>query len=402
MEENKQCPTVPSNYVTLAQLEERWLKEKERKEREKVEEEERKQREKEEEERRREVLEKRGQNENGRSKTNSVSINRGPYPGNRRGQSGKNRRTVEVRKPEWAEQQLVAAVFVEEGINNQGQKVNESKKNRNKNRKKGKPRALEDLIEGKAQLPPEKELDENNPVVGTERNGTKDGIRSAFRRNGKNLVNGKVWENEQGREKPEEKISVLITGRNSEKVGITCRRNGKELAVTGKVWEQKAPVYRHSEIGLKFENVSLNDGKEGKDLSLKDGITCRRNGKELAVTGKVWEQKAPVDRHSEIGLKFENVSLNDGKEGKDLSLKDGKEGNEKSMVKMKSSSWMNNNSPGRLNCWNLQNQNSRNVQKPRISSLVWVRKEEINNANAAGIRCSGSLVKVKEHKNQHS
>ncbi|PSR99917.1 hypothetical protein CEY00_Acc23817 [Actinidia chinensis var. chinensis] len=132
----KKHPSLPSNYVTLVQLQERWHEEQKRKQREKVEEEERKRREKEEEGRKLDDRENRE-----REYGNSSSRGR-PSWFNRRNRSAK----VVGESDRHLEGAKIAVIVVDGGET----KIEDLKK------KKWKPRGEGNLIEGTGRVLPEK------------------------------------------------------------------------------------------------------------------------------------------------------------------------------------------------------------------------------------------------------
>ncbi|KAL6995339.1 hypothetical protein U1Q18_005476 [Sarracenia purpurea var. burkii] len=193
-------PSLPLNYVTLVQLQERWVKEQQRKKREKEEEEERKRREKEEEEGRRkreDQVNRKRQSEKNRVRIvmNTVS-RRPPVRRDCMNQSAKRCETVGMigRK---SDRSRSVEIVVDDGE----RKIVDFKKNREKktNQKRGdknmtgKPRAVEDLTGGTEQLLPECEAAaEKNPVISTERESEKKEVSREFRRNGQKSVEKKL------------------------------------------------------------------------------------------------------------------------------------------------------------------------------------------------------------------
>lgn len=234
--DGKRNSSLPSNYVTLVQLQERWLKEQQRKQAESEEEEKRKQRQKEQERNREEFenLKKRHHENVERSnKTNTVPSRR--FHGNRRNQSEKSSRTIGVseKKPE----ELLIGPIV---LHDEERKIDESKKNKKKKSKKKRKPSKED-----DQTSAEKKI----PVVVNEGNGEKEVNTSEIKRNANNLL-----------------VNVM---------------DG----------EKKVPVDRSVEIGRKFEDLSLSGGKGGHG---------RSSGKYDKVSGKFHRQKLQKSRDSNL------------------------------------------------------------------------------------------------------
>ncbi|XAR48429.1 hypothetical protein NMG60_11031251 [Bertholletia excelsa] len=212
------CPLFPANYVTLVQLEERWQKEQERKQREKEEEEERKRREIEEQERKREAEENQKRlNENGdRSKRRTAP--RQPFRGGRgRRDRPKKSSTVEAseRKPEGSQ---IGTILVVDG--GEGKIEDSSKRNKRNGRKKTKPRAKEDQAGGGENLLPESEA--------------------------------------------EKKVELVVVTEGNVENDVTARefgRNGNNFAMNRRAGGKNVPVDGSAEIGGKFKNLSLSGGR---------------------------------------------------------------------------------------------------------------------------------------------
>ncbi|KAL7175650.1 hypothetical protein ACSBR2_029281 [Camellia fascicularis] len=235
--DGKRNSSLPSNYVTLVQLQERWLKEQQRKQAESEEEEKRKQREKEEQERNREELEnlKKRHHENVERSKNTNTVRRRRFNVNRGNESEKSSRTIGVseKKPE----ELLIGPIV---LHDEERKIDESKKNKKKKSKKKRKPSKED-----DQTSAEKKI----PVVVNEGNGEKEVNTSAIKRNANNLL-----------------VNVM---------------DG----------EKKVPVDRSVEIGRKFEDLSLSGGKGGHG---------RSSGKYDKVSGKFHSQKLQKPRDSNL------------------------------------------------------------------------------------------------------
>ncbi|CAL5418041.1 unnamed protein product [Camellia sinensis] len=208
--DGKRNSSLPSNYVTLVQLQERWLKEQQRKQAESEEEEKRKQREKEEQERKREELEnqmkRHHENVERSNKTNTVPRRR--FNVNRGNQSEKSSRTTGVSEKK-AEELLIGPIVVHD----EERKIDESTKNKSK--KKRKPSKEEDQTRAEKKI----------PVVVNEGKGEKEVNTSEIKRNANNLL-----------------VNVM---------------DG----------EKKVPVDRSVEIGRKLEDLSLGGGKGGHGRS---------------------------------------------------------------------------------------------------------------------------------------
>ncbi|THG17770.1 hypothetical protein TEA_018622 [Camellia sinensis var. sinensis] len=208
--DGKRNSSLPSNYVTLVQLQERWLKEQQRKQAESEEEEKRKQREKEEQERKREELEnqmkRHHENVERSNKTNTVPRRR--FNVNRGNQSEKSSRTTGVSEKK-AEELLIGPIVVHD----EERKIDESTKNKSK--KKRKPSKEEDQTRAEKKI----------PVVVNEGKGEKEVNTSEIKRNANNLL----------------------------------------MNVMG--GEKKVPVDRSVEIGRKLEDLSLSGGKGGHGRS---------------------------------------------------------------------------------------------------------------------------------------
>ncbi|CAL5415284.1 unnamed protein product [Camellia sinensis] len=208
--DGKRNSSLPSNYVTLVQLQERWLKEQQRKQAESEEEEKRKQREKEEQERKREELEdqmkRHHENVERSNKTNTVPRRR--FNVNRGNQSEKSSRTTGVSEKK-AEELLIGPIVVHD----EERKIDESTKNKSK--KKRKPSKEEDQTRAEKKI----------PVVVNEGKGEKEVNTSEIKRNANNLL-----------------VNVM---------------DG----------EKKVPVDRSLEIGRKLEDLSLSGGKGGHGRS---------------------------------------------------------------------------------------------------------------------------------------
>ncbi|XP_059631153.1 uncharacterized protein LOC132274026 [Cornus florida] len=424
MEKGKKHPTLPPNYVTLAQLQERWLNEQQRKQREKQEEEREWKRnqgeKKEEQERKRREKENQRRNENGgKRRTNSVSVgSQWQFQRNFRSQAEKSRRRVEVTETRMEESKIGGVNCQEQnggksmmkkknnvtmwerkrssraqedlapstaqlppeneaeeseigGVNCQeqnGGKSMKKKKNKKKYKMKRRSRAQEHLAPSTAQLPPENEAEEKVSVVVTETNGEEEKTGSEIRPNGKNLpVYRKVSENE-----PEEEIPVVVTEINGEKEKRGCEFRPNvpvyDVKVSEKETEEEIPVVLAERNGEK-EGVRSN---------------FRSNRKGLRVYGKVWEQKGLLDGSAEIRSNFNNLSLNGGKES-----------NQRLTAEMNGGHRNYNRGFEGFNRWN--------TGKPIDASLVWVRKGETSDADAdadaAKTQSSGSLVKGWKGKN---
>ncbi|KAF5942802.1 hypothetical protein HYC85_020444 [Camellia sinensis] len=208
--DGKRNSPLPSNYVTLVQLQERWLKEQQRKQAESEEEEKRKQREKEEQERKREELEnqmkRHHENVERSNKTNTVPRQR--FNVNRGNQSEKSSRTTGVSEKK-AEELLIGPIVAHD----EERKIDESTKNKSK--KKRKPSKEEDQTRAEKKI----------PVVVNEGKGEKEVNTSEIKRNANNLL-----------------MNVM---------------DG----------EKKVPVDRSVEIGRKLKDLSLSGGKGGHGRS---------------------------------------------------------------------------------------------------------------------------------------
>ncbi|KAI8002799.1 hypothetical protein LOK49_LG08G00761 [Camellia lanceoleosa] len=235
--DGKRNSSLPSNYVTLVQLQERWLKEQQRKQAESEEEDKRKQREKENQERKREELEnlKKRHHENAERSNKTNTLPRRGFHVNRRNQSEKSYRTIGVseKKPE----ELLIGPIV---VHDEERKIDVSKKKKKKkSKKKSKPSKEDD------QTSAEKKI----PVVVNEGNGEKEVNTSEIKRNANNLL-----------------VNVM---------------DG----------ERKVPVDRSVEIGRKLEDLSLSGGKGGHG---------RSSGKYDRVSGKFNSQKLQKPRDSNL------------------------------------------------------------------------------------------------------
>jgi len=196
-------PSLPSNYVSLVQLQERWLKEQQRK-----------QREKEEQERKREEdQQKQIRKENGdKGLDNYVSVSRRPFRRNRRNLGARDRQTVEESNPNLEVSKIEAVVSQDEPKKDELKERVKKKKKKNKRRK---PRVEENLAGVTSQMAPVEKLQ----VFVTERNGESEQIESKFRRNGGDQgVNHKVLE-------PKVQIDQAATlARNVEELSLNDRK----------------------------------------------------------------------------------------------------------------------------------------------------------------------------------
>ncbi|KAK9269862.1 hypothetical protein L1049_025435 [Liquidambar formosana] len=299
MEENKKYPSLPANYVSLVQLQERWLKEEQLKQRkiEQQQEEERRR----EEQRLKEKEDKKKNDDNGeRCETISKSITRRrPFQGNRRPYG---RRTIEVSRTELEEPEArgkaeVEAVVVVAGdeVRDQGGKSDDAKKkkNRKKNKKKSggknrKPKTEEEEVTGFTEKSAPEKVGEEEVTRGTQqpvpekvgkeklparKDGMREGMRCEFRWKSKNpAAEGKVSVPEdhpmveisrkledpsmkRGKEKGRDRSRVEMNGDRGRYRGsgtLTSRGGGlRQLRDRGLVWVRKGEVSDGNVAGIR-------------------------------------------------------------------------------------------------------------------------------------------------------
>lgn len=260
---------------------------------------------------------------------------------------------------------------------------------------KGKPRAEEDLSGGKEQLLPEEKENvvDKILVVSTERDySEKERVTSNWKKLGNNK-RGKARVEEDvaiGREHlslekeveaAENVVPVVSTERRrcEKEIGGKCEegvsasggkrgkwRNHRGMENRGnnkRVEEEDLITIGREEVEAENVVVVVSTKREGGGL--EEG-----NGKNLVVNGgRVWQERVGgtvVDRSERVLGKFEGLSVRGGGYG-------GNAGNVNGAL--------------RRYGWGYGRDNSRRLQRPRDSNLVWVRKEEgdTSDANVAGV-----------------
>ncbi|KAF7139886.1 hypothetical protein RHSIM_Rhsim06G0062900 [Rhododendron simsii] len=395
--DRRNSPPLPSTYVTLVQLQQRWLQEKQlkQKEEEEREEQERKQRmqkEQEDDEKR-----KRQEEEEHRRKQKQSNLQKRPV------QSSATFHRRDHRPPLKSSAQF-RAVGLSDGESKRTDDLKQKKEgyNEGKNWKmKGKSRAEEDLSGGKEQLLPEEKEDavDKIPVVSTERDYyEKERVKNKWKKS-KNKKRGKARVEEDlaiGREHlslekeveaaENNVVPVVSTERRCEKeIGGKCeegvsasggkrgngkyRRGVKNMGNNQRVEEEDLINIGREEMlpkkEVEAENVAGVVSTEREGGGLEEG-----NGKNLVVNGgSVWQERVGgmvVDRTERVLGKFEGLSVRGGGYGRNAGNVNG-------------APRRNGRGYGSGNIWRLQ--------RPRDSNLVWVRKEEgdTTDANVAGV-----------------
>ncbi|CAK9143574.1 unnamed protein product [Ilex paraguariensis] len=247
MEEEKKYTSLPSNYLSLAQLQERWLKNHQKKKDE-------------EQPRQRKEQENGSQNETGaRNDAKTVSVvTRRSF---RLNQSEKVFRSIEVSKPKSEESTDKGVVVCDEE-----QKTDESKKKKKKKkdrRNKRKPRVGENLNGSTEQLLMDNETEKKLPVL--KENDEKEGIRSEFQHN-----------------VDDQKVSADRT--------VEIQGKYKGLSLNG--WRERN-VRSTVKIQGKYEGFSLNGWRE---RNVKSTVEIRDNYQRNWNSGrpdrwKMWKQR---------------------------------------------------------------------------------------------------------------
>jgi len=303
-------PPMPSTYVTLVQLEQRWLQEKQRKQREKEEQERQQKIDIEEEKRKREEQQRQEDEEANLQKTQVVSTTALP--------SRNHRPPLRTNRSIQSEKSHFRAIVVSDGESKSGDLKEEEKKNKQRFTRwkvKWKSRAEETLISGAEHLSVEKEdLSEENPVVSAERDcekeigGKCEGVSSSGGKsgNGKYSRGVKIW----GKPRVEEDLS-----------------NGKEQLSVGKedlISEENAVVSTEREREKEIGGVSSSGGKRGNGKSARRVKNKGKprveedlsNGKEQLSVGKedlMSDENAVVSTEREREKEIGGVSSSGGK-----------------------------------------------------------------------------------------
>lgn len=376
--------------MTLVQLQQRWLQEKQRKQKEEAEREEQERKQKIQKEQEDEEKRKRREGEEQLRKQKQANLQKRPV------QSTATFHRRDHRPPLKSSAQF-RAVGVSDGESKRTDDLKQKKEgyNEGKNWKmKGKLRAEEDLSGGKEQLLPEEKEDvvDKIPVVSTERDySEKERVTSNWK---------KLENNKRGKARVEEDLAIGREHLSLEKedeadenvvpeVSTERRRCGKEIggkceegvsASGGKrgngrdhrgvknrgnnkrVEEEDLITIGREEV--EAENVVVEVSTEREGGGLEEG-----NGKNLVVNGsRVWQERVGgtvVDRSERVLGKFEGISVRGGY-GRNAR---------------------NVNGAPRSDGWGYGRGNSRRLQRPRDSNLVWVRKEEgdTSDVNVAGV-----------------
>jgi predicted nuclease of predicted toxin-antitoxin system len=307
----KNYPSLPSNYVTLAQLQERWLKEKERKQRDEEEEEERKRKlqlqKKLEEEEQKRKLGPRGLE--GRS-----GINYEPGGRNRKPNCSRNSRAVEV-SPAKPEQLEVVAVVVDT-VNvsaEQEQKSEESKeekKKKKKKRKKGiKPRAeeeeeeKEEVTDGMA-LAPHVITEKENALA--KRNRESKGTRSEFR-----PIRDGEWKGMRSELKPRRK-SGDRTAEIQRRVGDLLINSGIETVNVREEEKEEVTDGMAQAPGVITEKENAPAKRDGKSKGTRSEIRPKRDGESNVTTNEFRWRRKSGNRTAEIQRRVWDLSINSG------------------------------------------------------------------------------------------
>ncbi|XP_062164251.1 uncharacterized protein LOC133870959 [Alnus glutinosa] len=316
----KNYPSLPSNYVTLAQLQERWLKEKERKQRDKEEEEERKRKlqlqKKLEEEEQKRKLGPRGLE--GRS-----GINYEPGGRNRKPNCSRNSRAVEVSPAKPEELEVVAVVVDTVNVSaEQEQKSEESKEEKKKKKKKIKNRK-ESWSRKKGMKPRQEEEEEEKeevmdgmalaPRVITEkenalakRNLKSKGTRSEFRPISDGESKGMRSEFKQKRKSGDRtaeiqrRVGDLLINSGIERVNV--REEEKEEATDGMA---QAP-------GVITEKENAPAKRDGESKGTRSEFRPKMDGESKVTTNEFRRRRKSGNRTAEIQRRVWDLSINSG------------------------------------------------------------------------------------------
>ncbi|XP_058219174.1 vicilin-like seed storage protein At2g18540 [Rhododendron vialii] len=390
--DRRNSPPLPSTYVTLVQLQQRWLQEKQRKQKEEEEREEQERKQRMQKEQEDEEKRKRQEEEEHQRKQKQANLQKRPV------QSTATFHRRDHRPPLKSSAQF-RAVGVSDGESKRTDDLKQKKEgyNEGKNWKmKGKPRAEEDLSGGKEQLLPEEKENvvDKIHVVSTERDYSE---KERVTRKCKKLRN-----NKRGKARVEEDVAIGRERLSLEKevepaendvvpVVSTERRCEKEIVgkceegVSSSRWKRGNGNYRRgvknkgnnkrveeedlinigreemlSKKEVEAENVAAVVSTEREGGGLEEG-----NGKNLVVNGsRVWQERVGgtvVDRPERVLGKFGGLSVRGGGYGRNAGNVNG--------------------APRRYGR-DYGRGNSRRLQRPRDSNLVWVRKEEGDTSDA--------------------
>ncbi|KAG5543659.1 hypothetical protein RHGRI_016423 [Rhododendron griersonianum] len=276
--DRRNSPPLPSTYVTLVQLQQRWLQEKQRKQKEEEEREEQERKQKIQKEQEDEEKRKRREGEEQLRKQKQANLQKRPV------QSTATFHRRDHRPPLKSSAQF-RAVGVSDGESKRTDDLKQKKEgyNEGKNWKmKGKPRAEEDPSGGKEQLLPEEKEDvvDKIPVVSTERDySEKERVTSNWK---------KLENNKRGKARVEEDLAI---GR--EHLSLEKEDEADENVVPEVSTERRRCG---KEIGGKCEEgISASGGKRGNGRDHR-GVKNRGNNKrveeeDLITIGR--EEKLP-------------------------------------------------------------------------------------------------------------
>ncbi|XP_057975028.1 uncharacterized protein LOC131162493 [Malania oleifera] len=347
MADRKSYPSLPSNYVSLVQLQERWLQAKEREQREKEEEEKRAERRREQERLREERESRRLEKDDDHEASTEIqsrSVRRRPFQRKdwRRIGPRNDRRAAEGRYGK-SEERGVGTEAVVQGSDRE-ERLREERGNHN----------LKKDDNGGVGAAAEASTESQSSSVcswpyGRERMAPTNDQRMVEVRYEKSEEKGvgpeAVLEGEGTGESKESKKKMKERGRK--KNWKTLRRTDDEGA------GGRAHLIPKGELEERIPVTVTAEKEEMKTIKRQ----IRQESENSEAGGKVLGEKARVHRVAAIEPKFDSLSMNDGY----------KRGNRGSMMNIDSRRWMD-QGHGRIS--------RSEVQKPRLSVRVWVRKGE--------------------------